>query len=248
MNTLLFTMPFLTIANVISAFRVSNASGKIIVIILFLGSIFAWSIMATKFIQLKSAVEQSKRFLSAYKNEKHPMRLFFQRQKYPESPLYKLYQAVCNNVVRLLNVSEARTADLFLNDMGKTKHPLKEHQLRSVRNLADQTLSEEALELEKHMGILATAATAAPFLGLLGTVWGVMDAFGGLALTASATMAAVAPGVSGALLTTVVGLLVALPSVIGYNILTGRIRKLSIMMERFTQELMADIENRLSRE
>ena len=94
MNTLLFTMPFLTIANVISAFRVSNASGKIIVIILFLGSIFAWSIMATKFIQLKSAVEQSKRFLSAYKNEKHPMRLFFQRQKYPESPLYKLYQAV----------------------------------------------------------------------------------------------------------------------------------------------------------
>ena len=73
-------------------------------------------------------------------------------------------------------------------------------------------------------------------------VWGVMDAFGGMAVTGSAMLSAVAPGISSALLTTVVGLLVALPSAIGYNILSDQIRKLSVNMDNFVQEFTADVE------
>ncbi|MFC1461163.1 MotA/TolQ/ExbB proton channel family protein [Verrucomicrobiota bacterium] len=248
MNMILF-MPWLfPVANVVSAFRLSNASGRGIVVILLIGSIFAWSIMVTKFAQLKAARAESERFLSAYKNAGHPLALFLKRQKYPASPLYALYQATCRNVGQFLKLPAASTAELFLEKEGEGKRILKERDMRSMRNLTDQLLSEQALDLEKHMVILATAATVAPFLGLLGTVWGVMDAFGGFALSSYATLSAVAPGVSGALLTTVVGLVVALPSLIGYNILIGRIRRLTLMMEHFVQELMADIERHFLQE
>ena len=92
------------------------------------------------------------------------------------------------------------------------------------------------------MGLLATAVTAAPFLGLLGTVWGVMEAFSGMAATGSPMLSAVAPGISGALLTTVVGLLVALPSSIGYNMLSNKIRRFCVEMDNFSQELNQDVE------
>jgi biopolymer transport protein ExbB/TolQ len=96
------------------------------------------------------------------------------------------------------------------------------------------------------MGVLATAVSACPFLGLLGTVWGVMDAFGGMATSGAAMLSAVAPGISGALLTTVVGLIVALPSSIGYNMLTSRIRRLAVQMDNFSQEFVASVQQHYS--
>ena len=92
------------------------------------------------------------------------------------------------------------------------------------------------------MGTVANAVSTCPFLGLLGTVWGVMDAFGGMAVSGAATLSAVAPGISGALLTTIVGLLVAIPSAIGYNVLTNRIRKLHVQMDNFAQEFMSAVQ------
>jgi biopolymer transport protein TolQ len=92
------------------------------------------------------------------------------------------------------------------------------------------------------MGLLATATSAAPLLGLLGTVWGVMDAFGGMVIAGAAMLSSVAPGISGALLTTVVGLVIAIPSTIGYNILSDRIRRLAVVMDNFAQELVHEID------
>ena len=93
------------------------------------------------------------------------------------------------------------------------------------------------------MGLLATAVSAAPFLGLLGTVWGVMDAFSGMADSGSAALSAVAPGISGALLTTIIGLIVALPSMIGYNLLSSKIRHIAVQMDNFSQEFVSRISN-----
>ena len=242
MNLITSMIFFVPIASVITAYQISNTSGKVIVLILFVGSIFAWSIMLTKFIELKTAMEETRRFLSAYNNETHPLALFLGRKKYPLSPLFRLYGSVCKHVGRFLNFNESNTHKILLSNIQDAKYLLKESNMRAIRSLANQIQSEQALELEKYMRFLATAVTAAPFLGLLGTVWGVMDAFGGLAFTSSATLAAVAPGVSGALLTTVVGLVVALPSSVGYNILAGRIQQMNVSMERFLQELMADME------
>lgn len=246
MMSLRLIIPFLHIADVISAFRISNTSGQVIVLILLIGSVFAWSIMVTKLTDLRVASRNAELFLSAYRSSGHPLALFIESRKYPAGPLSAVYQDICRQIMRAAG-ARGDSRRVSQNESALITS-LKEHQVRAVRALSEQFLAERMLDMEKHMGVLATATTAAPFLGLLGTVWGVMDAFGGLAMSASATLSAVAPGVSGALLTTVVGLVVALPSSIGYNVLVGRIRRLNLVAERFVQEFMSDVEHQFAQE
>jgi biopolymer transport protein TolQ len=121
-------------------------------------------------------------------------------------------------------------------------------QIGAIRNAAEREVADQVLALESQMGILATAVNASPLMGLLGTVWGVMLAFTGMAIQGSANLSAVAPGIAGALLTTVVGLIVAIPSAIGYNYLTSQIRTLTVQMDNFADALVADMQRHFIRE
>ena len=233
-------LPFLPQADMLDSYRISNFAGQRIVELLFIGSILAWSIMITKFIEIRRAICESGRFLAAYKAESQPLALLMRSQRLPGSPMQSLYLAVCDALNDVLKASGGLDAGDLL--AGTNRPTLKDRHIHALGRIADQIIVEEATLLERNMGFLASAVTVAPFLGLLGTVWGVMDAFGGLAMTATASLQAVAPGVSGALLTTVVGLVVALPSSIGYNILVAKVRRLTIAMERFEQEFLSDIE------
>ena len=152
------------------------------------------------------------------------------------------FERSCSALGSALEARGANPDDLFMGGVGTSSQTLSEIQMSAIRNVSERTLADQALLLENHMGLLATAATTAPFLGLLGTVWGVMDSFGGMVHKGSAMLSDVAPGISGALLTTVVGLLVALPSVIGYNMLSDQIRRLCVQMDNFSQELVSDME------
>jgi len=113
-----------------------------------------------------------------------------------------------------------------------------EHVKRSLEN----TVAQESLKLESGLILLAIAVSGAPFLGLLGTVWGVMSTFGHIAQQGSATLAAMAPGVAAALITTVAGLLVAIPSMFGYNWLVHNLRVLTVELDNFAQELVSKME------
>lgn len=232
----------LHVGGVMFALQQSNISGKIIVALLFAGSIFVWSIMVTKLRELNSAKTQSDTFLSGYRKESHPAALFLKRRKYSASPLYRVYTTTCNSLGAALEAGGAKNEELFMGGVGSRGERIDSARMAAIRGVTDRTVSDEIMTLENSMGLLATATTTAPFLGLLGTVWGVMDSFGGMAVTGSAMLSAVAPGISGALLTTVVGLLVALPSAIGYNLLSDRIRRLSIKTDNFAQELVSDLE------
>jgi biopolymer transport protein TolQ len=233
---------FLPIANILNAYQIAHPSGKIIVIILLIGSIIAWTIMLTKYLELKAGLQQSDKMLAIYNSAKNPFFLYSQNYNFNATPLFKLYHSIMQEVAKSLNI-EPNQLDIYVNSVELRKSTfMDETEIGFLNNLAEQYMASAALDLEKYMRFLATAATSAPFLGLLGTVWGVMEAFGGLALTSSATLSAVAPGVSAALLTTVIGLVVALPSSIGYNILLERIRKINILMEQFHYQLLADIE------
>ncbi|MBN1269135.1 MAG: MotA/TolQ/ExbB proton channel family protein [Kiritimatiellae bacterium] len=236
-----FLVPPLPLADVFFAFRTSNFAGKVIVVLLFVGSIFAWTIMITKYMELRRARAESKRFLQAFRKEGHPVALFLRRQRFPDSPLYKIYEMGCSALGAELEARGVDTQELFMGSVGTPPRHLNATQIDGVRNVTERTVADLALLLEDKMGLLATAVSASPFLGLLGTVWGVMDAFGGMAVTGAATLSAVAPGIAGALLTTVIGLLVALPSAIGYNLLTNRIRELCVDMDNFAQEFTAEI-------
>ena len=197
--------------------------------------------MITKIIELFRAARESQDFLIAYRKDPHPVSLFLKRRGYNASPLYAVYEKTCESLGSSLEARGADPAELFMGGIGSTLQRLGQMPISAIRNVSQRTMADRALMLEENMGFLATAVSAAPFLGLLGTVWGVMVSFSAIK-GASAMLSEVTPGISGALLTTVVGLVVALPSSIGYNVITTQIRRLRVMMDNFAQELMSDVE------
>ncbi|MGA0333444.1 MAG: MotA/TolQ/ExbB proton channel family protein, partial [Kiritimatiellia bacterium] len=152
----------------------------------------------------------------------------------------------CQSATRTLGIHDLDIGDLLSGS--QTRHLLSPSQLQIIRESAERELSDQILLMEKDMPILATTTTIAPFLGLLGTVWGVMQAFDGMAVTGAPTLSTVAPGISAALLTTVVGLLVAIPTVVGYNLLSVHLRNHSVGMDNFVQELVGEFHHAYVRE
>ena len=234
----------LPLANMVDAFMNSTMPGKAIVLVLFVFSAGAWTVMITKGLQLRSAELETARFLRAFRSERNPTALFTKRESYPESPLNMIYTAGCKALGGELQVHGIDPGDLLMGEMTAGEHrKLSLNQFETIRAVVDRNVADGVLILEDQMGLLAIAVSAAPFLGLLGTVWGVMDAFSGMASAGSAALSAVAPGISGALLTTIIGLLVALPSMMGYNYLSWKIRHLSVQMDNFAQEFISAIQN-----
>ncbi len=237
------------VADVIQAFRDSNwLSGKLIVVVLIVASIVAWSVMVSKYRELRNAQRMSDAFLAAFRRSGHVLELFLQNRAYRESPLYAVYENCCRAIAAEIGEGEVRRMDGRGPPGNSGRLRLSPLQMEVIRRVVDRTVADQALMLESGMGHLMIAVSASPMLGLLGTVWGVLDAFGAMAHRGAATLSAVAPGISGALLTTVVGLLVALPSSIGYNVLAGRIRTLAVQMDNFAQELTAEVQRFLAQE
>jgi biopolymer transport protein ExbB/TolQ len=116
--------------------------------------------------------------------------------------------------------------------------------MNAVRSSLEREVGEQALKMEDRMTVLATAVSGAPFLGLLGTVWGVMDTFSAIAEQGSASLPVMAPGVSGALITTVTGLCVAIPAMFGYNFLVVTLRGMTVELDNFAAELASAFEHR----
>ena len=236
--------PVLPVGDIASAFWESTLPGKVIVVLLFLGSAAAWTIMWTKGMQLRAAGRSTVHFLKLFRAERDPTALYTRREEVAGTPLQSIYREGCRALGAELQVQGVDPDDLLMGDLTSAAHRrLSLNQLETVRSVVDRNLADEVLLLEDQMGLLATAVSAAPFLGLLGTVWGVMDAFAGMALAGNAALSAVAPGISGALLTTIIGLIVALPSMIGYNLLSAEIRRISVQMDNFAQEFISGIQN-----
>src|SRR6476659_9272276 len=204
---------------------------KIIILFLAIGSIIAWSVMISKAIQMRRAKKLNLFFNSEFRSQKGVLDLFDRRVQADGCPLFMVYQAGSIELdTRLKNSDGARKRYVSLKGM--------EHVKRTLEN----TVAQESLKLESGLIWLAVAVSGAPFLGLLGTVWGVMDTFSGIAQQNSATLAAMAPGVAAALITTVAGLLVAIPSMFGYNWLVHNLRVLTVELDNFAQELVSKME------
>jgi biopolymer transport protein ExbB/TolQ len=195
--------------------------------------------MISKLQLLRSVQREDDVFLSRYRAEKHPLGFFKRGIRLDNSPVFCIYRIACEQL------QQAIAPKLDPNTGAKVGRRLTLSDLDHVRSAMERAAIEESQKLEKNMGVLATAVSASPYLGLLGTVWGVMNSFGGMAVAQSTAISAVAPGISSALLTTVVGLLVALPSLVGYNFLTARIRQSHTRLQNFVDELAVGLEQAL---
>jgi biopolymer transport protein TolQ len=210
----------------------ATLEAKVIIVILMLFSIMAWSVMAYKALQMHRAKKLNQYFTAEFKSQKTVLEMFDRRIQADGCPLFAVYQAGSIELDARLKgaAGEARKKNISLKAM--------EH----VKRLMENVVAQESLKLESGLILLAIAVSGGPFLGLLGTVWGVMSTFAGIAQAGSASMQAMAPGVSAALVTTVAGLLVAIPSMFGYNWLVHNLRVLTVELDNFAQELVSKME------
>ncbi len=226
----------------IYAFHESTLAGKSILLLLFTGSIFSWTVMWTKFRTLRIAQKQRRAFLDRFRADRQPLTLYTARAHFEGTPIFSVYRAGCRELpFQLLGSAEV---DETFRARLETANKISPAQMRVVRTAMERAVGESALKLESQMILLATAVSGAPFLGLLGTVWGVMDTFGDVAAAGSASLAAMAPGVSAALITTVTGLLVAIPAMFGYNFLVTTLRGMVVELDNFAAELASEFEHK----
>ena len=231
----------LPVASLWRAFNQSDLMGQTIVVIQFIGSIFVWSLMLGKGRELKSTYNGCRAFLRDFLAGKDTMELYIsQRRRAENSPFDVIYVKTCDRLVKLFDYATRVAVTGGRADEIKSA-ALTARELTLVSGTTEHKLAEQIVRVEKGMSMLATATTAAPLVGLLGTVWGILNAFQVVADVGSAQLAEMAPSVSSAMLTTVVGLLVAIPSGIGYNILQSKVRSLVVDLEGFADELTGRI-------
>ena len=212
-------------SGLLTYFFQSNSAGQLIIIVLGALSALAWTVMIGKAMELNQLVKQNNQFEETL-NQAPSLLELARRQAFSDAiPYAALVKAATHSYFRAIEIDSDRE-----NAVSHSENAL----MRAVAN--------QSLNYERKMVLLASIVTGAPFMGLLGTVWGVMDAFGAIGLGSSASIASLAPGVSGALLTTVAGLLVAIPSVFGYNFLLSLTKKRVIELENFASTVADRIE------
>jgi len=243
MAALLFPTTFLASGGgLIYAFDQSTLPGRLVLLALFIASVFSWTVMVTKFRVLRRAQIQREKFLDIFRADRRPLHLFRERARFEGAPVFSVYKAGCRELCyQLLGSSEVD--DTFRARLD-TAPKISPAQMRVVTSAMERAVGENALRLESQMILLATAVSGAPFLGLLGTVWGVMETFADVAQAGSASLTAMAPGVSAALITTVTGLLVAIPAMFGYNYLVTTVRGMIVEMDNFAAELASEFEHK----
>lgn len=217
--------------------------GHIVLLTLFLASIMSWSVTLYKLTSLQAAKRKNSRFSAIFYQDQSPLSIHERKIHFRDSPLFKVYKAGCEELC--FQLFGAKIVDnSYCSYPCDKRETISPAQMHSIASAMERAIGESTLQLESLMIFLSTAITGAPFLGLLGTVWGIMDIFAGISVTGKTTLAAVAPGVSGALTTTISGLLVAIPAMFGYNFLIATIRSMILQCESFATELSAKIEHR----
>jgi biopolymer transport protein TolQ len=199
---------------------------KAILMLLFLASITSWTIIFQRF----SLVHQRKKIMNQFEKD------FFSASSL--EPLFETIQADSNNAFGLKAIFLKGFQTYLASQKNHDSDKKMQKQVARAMRIAQ---AHDIQGLEKNVTILATIGSNAVYVGLLGTVWGVMSAFVGLGFTAQATIATVAPGIAQALITTAMGLVVAIPAVVAYNLLNTNIDSIDNRYAIFQDELLATI-------
>jgi len=210
-----------------------TGSGAVVQAVLFLllgFSVVSWAVIFTKSRQMRRAERESERFIDIFWDAKNLTAINTASLDLKESPVAQVFRAGYQELVRLTRAKrQAASGDELSTDLGGVEN---------VERAMRRATTQEITKLERQLTFLATTASAAPFVGLFGTVWGIMNAFRGLSVTQSSSIQAVAPGISEALIATAIGLAAAIPAVIAYNHFAGKVRVLSAEMDNFASEFL----------
>lgn len=204
---------------------------KFIMLVLLFFSITSWAIIFIKFRYIRKAFKDSAEFIEIFWQCRNLADAFSKAKALRSSPVARLFITGYMEMARSdgkdnKKIQVKRTKSAYFQIMGSIKRSL------------NRSINVEIRRLVQLVPFLATAGNTAPFIGLFGTVWGIMDTFQGIGLSGSASLAVVAPGISEALIATAAGLAVAIPSVIAYNYFTDRVRVLDSELQSFSSDLL----------
>ncbi len=219
-----------------SILSMAFASGPVVggvLLILVLSSVVCWAIILYKFWVIRQATVQSREFLNVFWGSKRFEAVLRASQDLTDSPLAELFRAGYREWKRLRAHHGQESPPAAGGDLAPELDRLESIQ-RTLRLVADA----EITRLERMLVFLATVASAAPFVGLFGTVWGIMDSFRQIGAMGTANLAVVAPGISEALIATATGLAAAIPAVVAYNYFNSSIKVLATEMEAFSSEFL----------
>jgi len=254
--TILSIHPLFAANAAVYAIQNATTEGKATVLVLLVLSLFSWTIIITKFRQLLIARKATKKFFAAYTSTRDPLDIQRKGEEFDGAPAYQLYIRGADELAYQLknNPVPVRSIPKFNGSEGaehtntdylakSTTVKVSTASFEAVKVILEEAAGAEAMGLEKGMIVLSTAVAGGPFIGLLGTVWGVMSTFAGIAESKAATLTAMAPGVAAALVATVTGLLVAIPAMFAYNFMVTTIRAITQELDGFASRYANQIEH-----
>jgi biopolymer transport protein ExbB/TolQ len=224
--------------SLIDGFLGSNLMGQGIVAAQIAGSVVMFAAIFGKFKELGNYASSTRRFLRDFSSSADVLEYYLQRRPSVRHGVEGIYKETCERLLKLLTPD---VRSLLVGRQAEGAAALTAREIELVRGTCEHNLDEEEIRIERGMGVIAVIVALSPMLGLLGTVWGVLDAFAEMGTAGSANLATIAPSISAVLVTTVVGLLVAIPGSAIYAHMNASIRKITADMEGFADELIGRI-------
>lgn len=212
---------------------------KGVMLMLALFSLICWAIIITKAVQLSRARKDTQLFLDAFRETRKFSLLYAEAKQFGFSPLAHVFKAGYAELSRLAQSQQGGQEKP--SDSSQEPEYVRTGMDNFARSL-QQAVTVERTRLERGVSFLATTGSSAPFVGLFGTVWGIMESFRQIGVMKSASLAVVAPGIAEALIATAAGLAAAIPAVIFYNYLLSRITHVATEMDNFSSELINIVE------
>jgi biopolymer transport protein TolQ len=219
-------------SNVLDPILQSGPLARFVLGVLLFFSVICWALIVEKWWEFRTIKRDSKGFMRAFREGRRFTLIYGATKKFRSSPVAQLYAAAGLELSAVYGSGDQ--VDAALDD----GEGLPREALDAAHRAMRRATEIEVTRMERYLPFLATTASAAPFIGLFGTVVGIMSAFHGIGLQGSASLAVVAPGISEALIATAAGLGAAIPAVMGYNFFINRARRVATEMDNFTLELL----------
>jgi biopolymer transport protein TolQ len=216
---------------------------KFVLLVLFLLSVVCWAIIFQKAMQFRAVNGESARFLKVYRESRRFSVVAGGAKRLRASPLARVYLAAYQE----LGGTGHALPDLMDGPAEDGEEGIAPERLDSIQRAMRRVQATEVERMERYLPFLATTASSGPFIGLFGTVWGIISSFQSIGTQGSASLAVVAPGIAEALIATAAGLAAAIPAVIAYNFFVGRVRHWTMEMDNFALEMANLVERRLVR-
>ena len=219
----------------LSVFQMISGAGlvvKLVLLSLLAFSVTSWVIIVLKFLLINRSQKETVEFVDAFWQSRNLGDAYSRAKQLKESTVANVFRIAYKELKRITNTASTDSAGSLDTRSG----------VDNIRRILRRATSEETHRMAQMVPFLATAGSTAPFIGLFGTVWGIMNSFQGIAQKGSANLAVVAPGIAEALIATAVGLAVAIPSVIAYNFFAQKIKVIDAELQNFAADFLNIVE------